>query len=61
MAALPLRGRLLFAILAIVLLAIVGMMRVRAVVAGRRTRPTFDAYERAERIREERNRRISGR
>jgi len=57
-AALPVRGRLLFAIVAIVLIAVVGMMRIRAALANRRLRPSYDPYERAARIREERRSRL---
>jgi hypothetical protein len=61
LAALQIRGRLLFAVAAIVLLAAVGVSRIRAGVARRRPAPEFDTYERAERIREERERRLGGR
>lgn len=57
-AALQIRGRLLFAIAAIVLLAIVGTMRLRSSLAGRRARSGFDTYDRAAQIREERDRRM---
>ncbi len=60
-AALQVPGRLLFAIAAVVLLAFVGISRVRGSLTQKRERPTFDSYERAARIREEReNRRGPG-
>ena len=60
LAALQIPGRWYFAVAAIVLLALVGMSRIRASVRQRRPKPTFDAYDRAERIREERDRRLGG-
>ncbi|MHB8140406.1 MAG: hypothetical protein ACYDHD_04000 [Vulcanimicrobiaceae bacterium] len=55
-AALPWRGRLPSAVIAIVLIAIVGLSRLRSVRRSRK--PMFDAYERARRIHEERDRRL---
>jgi hypothetical protein len=60
LAALQIQGRLYFAIAAIVLLALVGMSRVRGSIQQRRPKETFDAHERAARIREERERRLRG-
>jgi hypothetical protein len=58
LAALQIRGRLLFAVAAMVLLGFVILSRLRASIQQRRPKPTFDAYDRAERIREERDRRM---
>jgi len=58
LAALQIRGRLLFAIAAVVLLAFVGVARLRAGLHARPPKPGLDPYERAARIREERDRRI---
>jgi hypothetical protein len=60
LAALQIPGRLYFALAAVVLLILVGMSRIRASVQQRRPKPSFDAYDRAERIREERDRRLGG-
>jgi uncharacterized membrane protein len=60
LAALQIPGRLYFALAAVVLLILVGMSRIRASVQQRRPKATFDAYDRAERIREERDRRRGG-
>jgi hypothetical protein len=62
LAALQIRGRLLFAAAAVVLLIFVAYSRLRTSIAERRPpSPTLDPYERAERIREERERRFGGR
>jgi uncharacterized membrane protein len=58
LAALQIPGRLYFAIAAIVVLALVGMSRVRASITTKRVVKTFDTYDRAERIREERDKRL---
>ncbi|MHB8178664.1 MAG: hypothetical protein ACYDA5_03815 [Vulcanimicrobiaceae bacterium] len=55
-AALPWRGRLPSAVIAIVLIVVVGLSRLRSVRRSRK--PVFDAYERARRIHEERDRRL---
>ena len=62
LAALQIQGRLYFAIAAVVLLALVGMSRVRAsLLEERRAKPpTSAAADRAARIREERDRRLGG-
>ena len=58
-AALQVPGRLIFAIVAIVMLLAVGAARLRAAVTSRGVPPPAgDAGERARRIREERHRRI---
>ncbi len=62
LAALQIRGRLLFAAAAVVLLIFVAYSRLRTSLAERRpAKPSLDAFERAERIREERERRFGGR
>jgi uncharacterized membrane protein len=59
LAALQIRGRLLFALAAVVLLLFVGLSRMRAsMTAKKKPKAGFDAYDRAERIREERDRRL---
>jgi hypothetical protein len=60
LAALQIPGRLYFAVAAVVLLILVGMSRIRASVQQRRTKPASDTYDRLERIREERDRRLGG-
>jgi hypothetical protein len=57
LSALPMRGRLVFAGIAILLLLLVTASLLRTALANRRRPVRFDPYERAERIREERNRR----
>lgn len=58
LAALQLPGRLVYALGAVVLLAAVGLMRLRALVTTRRSRAesTFDPAARAAQIRETRDR-----
>lgn len=57
-AAFPIHGRLLFAFAAIILIAYVGVVRLRAALTQKRVRPAgFDPAERAAKIREERARR----
>ncbi len=56
--ALHIHDRLFFALLAIVLIAVVGMSRLRASFVQRRGQESsFDAESRARRIREQRNKR----
>lgn len=60
-AAIAVPGRLYFALAAILLIAVVGMLRMRLLIAGRLSQPDSGAGERAARIREERERRLGGR
>lgn len=50
--------RPVLAFAAIAILALVGYMRLRTQLTSARKRPTFDAYERALRIQEERDKRF---
>jgi hypothetical protein len=52
--ALPVRGKLPLAILAVLLLAVVGLSRLRSARLGPKPTSSFDPVDRAERIREAR-------
>lgn len=60
LSALAVRGRLLFALAAVVLLLLVIASRLRAAILNRRKArtPAFDPYERARQIQEARDRRF---
>ena len=58
--ALPIPYRIYFAGAAILILAYLGTMRIRAAFTQKRETPAFDKGERAARIREERDRRMGG-
>jgi hypothetical protein len=58
LAALQVPGRIFFAAAAIVLLLCVGVSRLRASIGQKPAKQGFDAADRAERIREERVRRL---
>lgn len=60
-AALEVPGRIYFALVAIFLIAVVGTLRMRAAIAGRAASGDSSAADRAERIRDERERRFGGR
>jgi hypothetical protein len=49
------RPRPVFAVAAIVLLVVIGLVRLRSGLQSRKVRPQFDAYERALRIQEARD------
>jgi multisubunit Na+/H+ antiporter MnhG subunit len=58
LSALPIPGRILLALCAIFLIALVGSLRLRAAIKAKSAPPSrFDAAARAEQIREERRRR----
>ena len=58
LAALQIQGRLFFALAAVALLIFVGYSRIRSSVTERRPKAGVDSYDRAERIRQERDRRM---
>jgi uncharacterized protein (DUF58 family) len=58
LAALQIHGRLYFAAAAVALLVYVCFARVRASIQQRKPSPGFSSYDRAEKIREERERRL---
>jgi hypothetical protein len=60
MAALQIPGRLYFAIAAMALLIAVGVSRLRASIEARKANRTSDSHDRAQRIRQERDRRLGG-
>jgi len=61
LAALQLPGRLFFALAAILLIALVGMLRMRDALTRREPGDESGAAQRAQRIRDERERRLGGR
>ncbi len=61
LAALAIRGRLVFAMGAIALILLVGLARIRSGLGARRRPSAADPGERAERIRQARDRRYGGR
>ncbi len=56
LAALPIPGRLIAALVAVVLILVVGIVQVRRLLTHRRILPAFDPAERARQIREQRAR-----
>ncbi|HET7814045.1 MAG TPA: hypothetical protein VFL13_06700 [Candidatus Baltobacteraceae bacterium] len=52
------RPRPVLALLAIALMAVVGYLRLRAAMSRRAPKPSFDAFERAQRIHEARTKRF---
>jgi multisubunit Na+/H+ antiporter MnhG subunit len=62
LSALQIPGRLILALTAMLLLCIVGSSRLRAMIRDRenknKSKKGFDAYERAQRIKEERSKRL---
>jgi len=58
LAGLQVPGRLFFAAGAVLVLLFVGVSRLRASTGPKAPKQSFDSYDRAERIREERDRRL---